>query len=283
MLSYVIHGLLMPLHVCVPVPMLMHDHAVRFSAKPIQSVFQLGEPIWIDLEFVNKGRDRFLVNICDDAGIGLTWKKPLDSEAMPIKPSKAARGGLFVPQTLSVAAGESGTHRVLLNKWLVPEEAGTFELQVDVNWETKLQARAITTVKLEPPTEKGRKVLHERLKEWYATTPGIDHKEGKYALDSLVYTRSLEAIVYQHGILDRISSGHELAPCLESMLAGSPDESVRIFVRRLEEPNSNKNVRSGILFALKSYGWDKLSPSSKKLLGSFKTEIEQAVPIRPGD
>lgn len=245
--------------------------SVRFSAKPAQEVYQLGEPIRIQLHFENQGQEDVTLRLgtSDVCQLSVSWK-PAAGEAKAIERHGAPPGGVASRLTLVVPARGTATHEFLLNKLLVPERAGTFMLTVQIR-ETKLPA-ATSLVRVELP-------LRDRLKGWYtlATDLQVPFAQRNRVLEDLVYTQAPEALPYQMNLVDSYFLDLErLNACLASMLVGHQDEAVKFFAERLNTKDLKENLRPTILFAIKSYGWEKLSPGSVKLLGPHKTAIESA-------
>jgi hypothetical protein len=188
-----------------------------------------------------------------------------------------------------VPPGGSATYPILVNKWLTPDKPGTYELRVRMDLRPKLRASLSTTIQLTPSSKEGQERLRAKVKEWYETHAAIvviDLAQDAFpqeieALDSLIYTRSPVAVPYQDKLLDRGGGmrAAETHACLVSMLAGDTDEAVRLLARRLRDPKTGTSLRLQIFYAINVWGWNQLSPSSRKLLEPFRKEIDEAAGV----
>jgi len=251
--------------------------SVGVSVEPVRETFTPGEALRLRFRVENGGTTPLVIDLgtSDVDRLALTW---IPAEGVgTVTRQGAPTPGIAARRVLHVPAGGSATHVFLLNKLITPDRPGDFVLRVRIR-ETTLP-EASTTVRLRPP-------LGRSLEERYAqvTDPGAEAETRRLALEDLVYTRTTEALPFQEKLLDNQLLDTELTNiCLASMLVGNQDEAVRDFVGRLTAKPGNQLLPCAILFALKSYGWSRLSGENAERLKPFRREILEASPVEVSD
>jgi hypothetical protein len=71
-----------------------HACPIRLSARPRQAMYELSEPVWIELRFDNVGQRLLAISLdfTDDSSIQLTWK-PVGNTEKPLWRHRPPRGG----------------------------------------------------------------------------------------------------------------------------------------------------------------------------------------------
>ena len=256
----------------------VQNSSIRLSMEPRPWAYQLGEPIRVRIRFENPSPEPVSIDMgtADIERISVTWKS-LANEGDLISRRGEPAPGLAVPQILNVPGEGSASHEFLLDKLVSPDRAGTYELRVRIQGADLPEVS--TKICVQPP-------LGERVERWYMLTidPRSEARARSQALDSLIYTRTPEAVRFQRKLLDKpgLSPDQEVV-CVRSMLAGNQDEAVEQVVDLLGKLHDDRERRSNILWSLKDHGWERLSPESARILQPYKSEIENAVRVGISD
>jgi hypothetical protein len=262
--------------------------ALKLSARATETSHLLGEPIWIELAVENTGDREATLDLgtSDVSSLHVTWSRSDGSgeKAKPVERRGSAEAGLRPHHVVKIAAGKSHRLEFLLQKLLVPDQAGNYDLKVAL--QGVKAPSAVTRVGIEPASSRILAArLEARLKEWHqaaAKARDTGAATSRKAIESLVYTRAQPAFPYQKQLLEgSLLDQDQLNALVLSMLAEDGTESavVSFLVEKLQDRTGSASLRQTILYALKFHGLEKLNPRSARLLEPFKAEIQRAAPI----
>jgi hypothetical protein len=248
--------------------------SLRSTMKPTRPSFELGEPIWLDLTLENLATETYIIPtafvLSEDEfdGVYLTWRRVgSNGKAKSLSRIETLSPLGKLLDWIEIPRKKTYQHSVLLNRWLVADEPGEFELTLRLR---DVPVSASTIIRLEKPTPEGQRRLARQAEQWLLAWQTMD------GTLSLTFTRSPAVVQFQNRLLDHYASSYgRPTDIVNSMLLGDQNATAEFFVVRLRDAGTHRNIKRAILDGIKKVGVTNLAPEVQKKLEPFRQAIEK--------